>query len=116
MLVETSHGALREIFIAPSLGDLRARQVGVFVGAALILLIAWLTIRWLGATSGRVLLIVGAWWAALTLAFEILLGRALGLPWSRILSDYDLVRGGLMALGLGFMVIAPLLAAKLRRL
>ena len=32
MLAETLHGLLREIFIAPRLGDLRARQLGVLIG------------------------------------------------------------------------------------
>jgi hypothetical protein len=43
------------------------------------------------------------------------LGRALGLSWFRILSDYDPSRGGFMGLGIAFMVFAPTLAAKLRR-
>ena len=49
ILAETLHGMVREIFIAPMLGDLRARQLGVFVGCVLIFVIAWLTARWIGA-------------------------------------------------------------------
>jgi len=29
MLVETAHGAVRELFIAPGIGALRARQLGI---------------------------------------------------------------------------------------
>ena len=36
ILVETLHGMAREVFIAPLLGDLRARQLGVLVGCVLI--------------------------------------------------------------------------------
>jgi hypothetical protein len=115
ILAETIHGSLREIFIAPVLGSLRARQLGVLVGSVLILAIAWATARWMGAATRQARLIVGVYWAVLTLTFEMLLGRAVGLGWSRILEDYDPRRGGFMVLGLGFMVIAPLLAAKLRR-
>jgi hypothetical protein len=115
MLAETVHGVVREIFIAPVLGDLRARQLGVLVGAALIFLIAWATARWVSAAAGVPRLIVGIYWVLLTLAFEIALGRAIGLGWSRILEDYDLTRGGFMSLGLVFMACAPALAARLCR-
>ena len=115
ILVETLHGSVREIFIAPVLGGLRARQLGVLIGSALILLIAWATARWMGAITRQAQLVVGAYWVVLTVTFEILLGRFIGLGWPRILEDYDPTRGGFMVLGLAFMVFAPLLAAKLRR-
>ncbi len=115
MLLETAHGIVRNLFIAPVIGDLRARQAGVIVGSALAFVVAWLTSNWLGAGSRRALLLVGALWVALTLAFEIVLGRAMGASWDRISADYDPLRGGFMILGLAFMFVSPLLAAKLRR-
>ena len=115
MLAETLHGMARAIFIAPALGDLRARQLGVWVGCALIFAIAWLTARWLGARSRRTQLQVGAFWLVLTLAFEFALGRALGASWERILEDYNPARGGFMILGMAFLFLAPMLAAKWRR-
>jgi hypothetical protein len=115
ILVESLHGAVRAVFIAPVLGDLRARQLGVLVGSALIFLIAWGTARWMAAVTRQAQLIVGLWWAALTLGFEFTLGRVIGLSWSRILADYDPSRGGFMVLGILFMVFAPMLAVKLRR-
>jgi hypothetical protein len=114
ILAETLHGLLREIFIAPQLGDLRARQLGVLTGSALIFLIAWATARWMGARSRVVQLKVGAMWILLTVAFEFALGRAMGLGWDRILADYNPARGGFMILGMFFMFFAPLLAARLR--
>jgi len=112
MLVETLHGMARTIFIAPGLGDLRARQLGVLTGSLLILAIAWVTARWLGADSRRSQLLVGALWVALTVLFEIVLGRAAGLGWDRIFSDYNPARGGFMMAGLAVMFIAPMLAAR----
>lgn len=114
ILVETLHGMAREIFIAPALGDLRARQVGVLSGCVLIFSIAWLTARWMGARSRRAQLLVGGYWVALTLAFEFALGRALGASWERILEDYNPARGGFMMLGMAFLFLAPMLAARLR--
>ena len=114
ILVETVHGMAREIFIAPALGDLRARQLGVVTGSVLVVCIAWLAARWLGAGERRTQLVVGAFWVALTLLFEILLGRAIGASWDRILSDFNPARGGFMIAGLAVMFIAPMLAMKLR--
>lgn len=112
---ETVHGTLRTLFLQPHLGDFRARQVSVFTGMALILLIAWLFSGWLRAGSTRELLSVGALWLVLTVLFEIGLGRlVLGYPWERILSDYDLSRGGLLAFGMIVLVLAPLLADRWR--
>ena len=115
ILAETFNGAVREVFIAPVLGDLRARQLGIPIACLFIFLITWATVRWMGAATRRAQLGVGLWWAAMTLCFEMALGRALGMPWSRILADYDPSRGGFMVLGIAFMVFAPTLAAKLRR-
>jgi hypothetical protein len=115
ILLETVNGTVREIFIAPALGDLHARQLGIPIACVIVFLIAWATVRWMGLATRPLQFTVGAWWASLTLAFEATLGRAMGLSWSRILADYDPSRGGFMLLGILFMVFAPMLAATLRR-
>lgn len=114
VLAETGHGAIRQLLVAPVIGDLPARQIGVFIGCGIIFAIAWLTARWMGARTRRSQWQAGVLWVALTLAFEIILGRMLGLSWFRILSDYNLARGGLMLIGLAFMFTAPRLAWALR--
>ncbi|HEU4589343.1 MAG TPA: hypothetical protein VFS13_00430 [Steroidobacteraceae bacterium] len=112
MLAETLHGAVREIFIAPVIGSLRARQIGVLVGSLMVLAIAWLTVRWMRAEGRRAQFAIGGLWVALTLAFEALLGRAMGLSWERLLEDYNPAHGGFMILGLAIMFIAPWLAGR----
>jgi len=114
ILAETGSGMVREIFIAPVIGALRARQLGVLAGCIIIFIIAWLTARWMGAGTRRQQLAVGAFWVLLTLIFEFALGRATGASWSRILSDYNPAHGGLMLLGLAFMFITPWLTRRLR--
>ena len=114
MLAETGHGIVREVFIAPIIGGLRARQLGIFVGCVIIFVIAWLTTRWMNARSLRDQFAVGAFWVVLTLAFEFALGRALGASWSRLLSDYNPAQGGFMLFGLAFMFITPWLTRRLR--
>jgi hypothetical protein len=116
MVAETVHGVLRGLLLEPIVGDHSARQIGVVIGSLIVLLVARLSIRWIGAKGTAQLLGMGAMWVALTLIFEVVLGRfVLGVPWDRITEDYDLARGGLLPFGLLFMAASPLLAAKLRR-
>lgn len=112
MLAETVHAAVREIWLAPELGALRARQLGVPLGSIIVLLIAWACSRWIRADSRRAQLTVGALWLALTLLFEFSVGRAMHLSWTRLLADYDPSRGGFMLLGLAVLFIAPLWVAR----
>ncbi|MCU0246483.1 MAG: hypothetical protein MUC42_07905 [Bryobacter sp.] len=61
------------------------------------------------------LLGIGALWVGLTLAFEIGLGFALGRPREEIFWDFNLAKGGLLPFGLLVMLLAPWIAARLRR-
>jgi hypothetical protein len=115
IVAESVHGTLRTLYLAPAIGDFPARRVGVFIGTALVFVIALAFTRWIGARSRGQLLEIGALWVALTVAFEVGLGRAvLHFDWARILADYDLSRGGLMGFGLLAMFLIPLLAARIR--
>jgi hypothetical protein len=114
ILAESIHGTLRQLYLAPLIGDFRARRLSVLTGIALIFVITILTIRWLRTHDTGTLVRVGALWVTLTILFEVSLGRALGYDWSRIFEDYDLSRGGLMGLGLVAMLFTPLIAARVR--
>jgi hypothetical protein len=55
-------------------------------------------------------------WLLLTPMFEISLGRfVFGYSWARIGEDFDVLRGGLLSLGLLFLLMAPIIAARLRK-
>ena len=113
---ETVHGVLRGVLLVPIVGDLPARQIGVLIGSLLVFGVAYVFIRWIAARTTPRLLVVGLLWVVLTVLFELGLGRlVLGLPWDRIIEDYDMTRGGFMGPGLLFMSAAPLLVAWLRR-
>lgn len=114
VVAESIHGTLRQLFIAPVLGDLPARQIGVLIGSAIIFAIAWLCIRWIGAKTFPEQFRVGLVWVALIVVFEFSLGTALGYTRARMLSDYNLAEGGFMGFGLLFMLFAPALAARAR--
>jgi hypothetical protein len=112
---ESVHGTLRELLLRPYVGDLRARQLAMITGMLLILGVACAFIRWLRAETTRALLLVGLLWVALTIAFEFALGRfVLGYSWGRMTEDYDITRGGFLSLGMVFLLLSPLIAARLR--
>lgn len=115
IVFEILHGVLRAIALVPFVGEFRSNQLGVFSGSAIILAIAYFTIRWIGATSPSELLVVGAIWLFLTVAFELSFGRfVVGLSWERLCADYNLMQGGLMPIGLGILLFSPTIASKLR--
>jgi hypothetical protein len=117
IIVEVLHGIARTVFLAPLVGDFRARQIAVFTGSILILIVATTFIGWIRPSRVGEAVTVGTVWLVLTLVFEIGFGRyVVHAPWSRIASDYDLLRGGLLPIGLAVLTVAPLVAARMRRL
>jgi hypothetical protein len=117
MGVEFTHGALRTIFLSPRLGDFRARQVSVFTGSLLVVLVASLFIPWVRAHSTKSRIIVGVFWLGLTLCFELSLGTfVFNRSWASLAADFNILEGGLFPIGLIVLALSPLIAAKMRRL
>ena len=115
--VEFINGTLRTIFLAPRVGDFQARQIGVFTGTFLILVVACLFVRWLHADNSKSLILVGLLWLALTVLFELGFGHfVFDRSWESLGSDYHVSRGGLLPIGLVVLTFAPLIAARLRGL
>jgi hypothetical protein len=115
VIAETVHGIARTVWLAPVVGDFRARQIAVFSGSVLIVLIVTLTIRWMQVSTRPRLIAVGILWVVLTVGFEIGVGRWIaGYPWDRLASDYKLREGGLLPIGLLVMALSPWLATRMR--
>jgi hypothetical protein len=112
MAAETAQGAARRLLFDAS--DLHVRQVSVLTGSLVIFLIAWACEPVLKIRTAWGALKVGGLWVALTLAFEVAIGRLSGLSWTNIGSDYDLTNGGLMPLGLTIMALTPWIVRRLR--
>ncbi len=115
-VTESVHGILRRIFVLPLLGDLRAHQAGTLFGSIIIFVIALATIRWMGAKTLSEQFRVGLFWMLLMFFFEVSLGYAFGSSLDQILLDYDITKGRFMIFGMIFMLFAPVLAARARRL
>ncbi len=111
---EVVHGILRVRFLNRRVGDHCARQIGVFTGSGIILVIAWFSEPWLGASTTGQLVGVGSLWLMLMLAFEVAFGRlVLRTSWQRLAADFDFRQGGLLSIGMLVLLIAPLLVGRL---
>lgn len=114
---ESAHGIARTLYLQPLVGDRAARQIAVASGAAIVLAIAWLAARWIGAATRRGQFAVGLLWLALTIAFDLALGRWIfGFSWERLLEDFRIWEGRLFPLGLLVLAFAPMIAARWRGL
>ena len=117
LLMASVNGAIRGALFIPLMGDVAGRAVSTLMLCALVLLLTYLTIRWIHPRSGSEAWVVGGLWVALTLAFEFLAGHFLfGNPWSQLLEDYNVLRGRIWILALITIAGAPSACARLRGL
>lgn len=117
LLLANLNGAVRQAWLIAPLGEVAGRAVSTVLLSILILLVTWLTIRWIGPTTAGDALRVGSIWLALTLAFEFLVGHfVFGKSWAALLEDYDVTRGRIWVLALLVALLAPLWTARLRGL
>jgi hypothetical protein len=115
MTAEFVHGVWRAKVLALWLGDFPARQVCVFTGSLLILLLTYVCIPWIPARETRTLLGVGLGWAVLTLLFEVCFGYfVLHRPCEDLASDFDMGHGGMFPIGLAVLTLSPVIAARWR--
>ncbi len=113
--VEFIHGALRAIFLVPVVGDFGSRQISVFTGSILIVVVAYLLVPWLHTTEKESLIFVGVLWLVLTVAFEFSFGHfVFGRSWEGLASDYNIFRGGFLLIGMAVLTFAPVIAVRMR--
>lgn len=116
-IAEVVHGILRVRFLNRRVGGRRARQIAVFTGSGLILIIACALVPWINPGTVGQCYWIGLLWFVLMLAFEIGFGRfVFRASWKRLLSDFDFRQGGLLSIGMAILFFAPLIAAKIHGL
>jgi len=116
MAAETLNGLWRAKVLALWIGDAAARDVSVFTGSIVILLVTFVCIGWIPAQRVRTLLLIGMSWVLLTIAYEFTLRYfAFDRPLGDIASDFDLWHGRLLPIGLVVLSLAPFFAARVLR-
>jgi hypothetical protein len=88
------NGVIREVSYRRWVGELAGHQISTATAIVLFGLAVWLLERrWPLGSSGQALAI-GLIWLALTVAFEfIFMHYVRGMPWSRLLHDYNILEG-----------------------
>ena len=108
-------GALRQGVLEPLAGEQRAHQVGTLVACVVVFGIIWATLPWLRPQSKGQALGFGAFWLGLALLFEFgVFHFIVGVPWSRLLADYNLAGGRLLVILWLTVLTGPVLARSLR--
>ena len=108
MLIAILNGAARDLLLVPRLGDLVARALSCLMLAALIVLVTWVSLRWIHPASLGDAWTIGVMWLTMTLTFEFVAGHYLfHTEWSTLLADYNLFAGRLWILVLVATTIAP---------
>jgi hypothetical protein len=116
LLLANANGFFREAVLSPRLGAATAHVVSTLLLSAIIVLLAVVSIGWMGARSRGDAVLIGTVWLLLVLAFEFLAGRYLfGNPWEKLLADYNVFKGRVWPLALLATFFAPLVAYSARR-
>ncbi|MBK6614164.1 hypothetical protein [Ottowia sp.] len=116
LICAVANGALREGLLILQLGKSPGLILSGVLLSALILVITFLALPWLGARRQAQLIGIGAFWLALTLVFELSFGRFQGKSWATILEAYTFKDGNIWPVVLLVTAVAPYVAARLRSL
>jgi hypothetical protein len=117
LVIVSINGIAREAVLIPLIGEVAGRALSTLALSAFIVVLTWISIGWIVPRSAREAWAIGVIWVVLTLAFEFLAGHyVFHNPWSRLLEDYNVIRGRIWILVLIITLASPRVCAGLRNL
>ena len=117
LLFAVANGAARELVLIPLIGRHPALILSGVSLCALILLLAYLSVRWFGHAPRATYVAVGLIWLGLTVTFELGFGHFVqGKTWSQLLDAYSFAGGNLWPVVSVVTAVAPYWAARVRGL
>jgi hypothetical protein len=109
LVLAASLGAIRDKLIIPRLGESPGRAIMTLAFIGCVFVAAWM-LNALTQLTPRQALAAGLIWLALTVAWEMFMGRVLmKLSWKDIFADYNILKGRLWPLVLAATLTAPYL-------
>lgn len=115
LVVAMLNAALREKLLAPMIGPGAALPVSGLLLSIWIFVVAFAASPLWPASQSKAHWVVGMLWFALTLTFELVLGRFIaGKPWMEVMQVFNILKGDLFMVALLATLITPWLSAKLR--
>lgn len=104
-------GAARVKFLEPRIGERTAHQIGTLFLCAVIAAAAYCVVAASQLTPADAV-VLGTIWLLLTLAFEFgFFHFGMGIPWEKLLADYNIAKGRIWPLALATDLLAPWLIA-----
>jgi hypothetical protein len=117
VIIAIVNAVLREKLLTPRIGAEVALPLSGLVLSMFILVIAFMSIPFIGLSESKICILVGMVWLVLTLSFEFLFGHYVaGKPWYEIMQVFNIKKGDLFIVVLLVTAISPWLCAKLRGL
>jgi hypothetical protein len=109
-------GILRQAVLEPWAGELRAHQSGTVLACIVVFTVICVSLPWIAPRSPQGALAIGVFWLLLAVAFEFGFFHLIrGVPWSRLLADYNLAEGRLLMLLWVTVLTGPVLAFHLTK-
>lgn len=116
LAVAMFNGMLREFTYGRYVSELSAHQLSCVTGILLFAIVIHQFVRRWPPVSAREAWFIGAFWMALTLAFEFLFFHYVGgHSWEVLLANYDMASGRLWPLILLWVLVAPYVFFRLRQ-
>ena len=115
IFVAIANGIMREAVYGKLVAsEMVAHQISTVVLVMVFLLVFFLFLRSRkGQFTDLELALIGAMYLGLTVAFEFVFGHyVMGHPWSRLLADYNILRGRVWSLVLLTNAIGPFVVGK----
>ena len=103
------NGTFRVSFITPRVGEYAGHVISTVIFMCVLLVGTYFFLGYLDADLARNdLLLIGALWLVLTVAFEFLFGHyVMGHSWEKLLADYNIFKGRVWILVLLTTFLAP---------
>ena len=117
LVIAVTAGIARTLLLEPRVGEQLGHAIGTLVVIVVFSAVIWLTFDWVSPIPDpRNAWLIGLGWVTATLLFEFLFGHYVdGAPWSRLLADYNILRGRLWILVPLTLLFVPALATVLKR-
>lgn len=115
LIVAVLNGAARQAVLIPRFGEQTGHVISTLILTLAIFAVGWLLFPWLSISTHSEAWLVGGLWLTLTVAFEFLAGHFLfKAPWSKLLADYDVMRGRIWLLVLIVTALTPWLVLRIK--
>jgi hypothetical protein len=113
---EVINGNIRVRILHGIFGKRRAKVISFFSGIGVIALICWITLPWINPSNYQDCILIGISWLVMMTGLDVYFGRRVfKLNWSKVLDDFNPIKGNLLGVGMIFLLFSPSLVYWLKQ-